>query len=76
MAITKKVAQGFEVESTLFTDDDEERVFIANGLFHPFEEILAEEGVVAVVCEFCGERYRFDARDVHRVVSGDDATLH
>jgi len=40
------------------------------------DEILTEDGVVAVVCEFCGAKYPFDALQVHRVKSGQDATLH
>ncbi len=36
--------------------------------------VLAEQGVVEVVCEFCNRQYRFDAVDVHQLLAS--ATQH
>lgn len=39
-------------------------------------EILAEQGVVELECQYCGEQYRFDARDVTELFQPDTPTLH
>jgi molecular chaperone Hsp33 len=35
------------------------------------DEVLAEQGVVTVTCEFCGRAYRFDAIDVERLFAAE-----
>lgn len=39
-------------------------------------EILAEQGIVELECQYCGEQYRFDPGDITELFQPDAPTLH
>jgi molecular chaperone Hsp33 len=38
--------------------------------------IIADEGVIQVLCEFCNHDYQFDSAAVDAIFSQDDPALH
>jgi molecular chaperone Hsp33 len=40
------------------------------------EDILKEQGIIEVNCEFCNERYRFDKVDVESILSQQSTTTN
>ena len=38
-------------------------------------EIIAEQGLVLITCQFCDEEYRFDENYMEALFSGPQATL-